>query len=200
MFTFKGRPSWPAAESVLIPVLAALITWLTGFVLAYRSSLGEVSQYGLPLFWKTHVEYPGYASRFGVVSPVSFTAYSLDVLVLDVLLYGGIAYSVIHWRRKHSSLFRAIVLPVSAAWLACATRFFSWSSQYGTWTKGLPVPWMGFWSVGWLYNWVGLGSDVALIAAFEYLAVFLYRGFRVIDAPSPRVSLRPHSENVSEHA
>src|SRR5256885_3332558 len=51
------------SEFVLIPVLAALVTWLTGFVLAYRSSFGEISQYGLPLFWKTHLEYPGSVGR-----------------------------------------------------------------------------------------------------------------------------------------
>ena len=194
LFIFERRFSRRAAEFVLIPVLAALLTWLTGFVLAYRSSYGEVSQYGLPLFWKTHVEYPGYASRFGVVSPVSFTAYSLSVFVLDVLLYSGIAYSVIFWRQRDISLFRCIAIPVSAGWLACATLFFSWSSQYGTWTNGLPIPWMGFWSVGWSYNWIGLASDAALIAAFEYFALFLYRGFRMIHVLSRGVSPVPLGE------
>ena len=198
LFTFKRRFSRLAAEFVLIPVLAALATWLTGFVLAYRSSFGEISQYGLPLFWKTHLEYPGSVGRFGVVSPVSLTTYSLDVFVLDVLLYAGIAYSVVLWRQRHLSLFRNIVIPVSAGWLACATVLFSWSAQYGTWTNGLPIPWMGFWSVGWSYNWIGLASDGALIAAFEYFAFFLYRGFRVIHLPSRGVSPVPLSENVSE--
>ena len=198
MFIFERRFSRLAAEVVLIPVLAALVTWLTGFVLAYRSSYGEISQYGLPLFWKTHLEYPGFAGRFGVVSPVSITTYSLDVFVLDVLLYAGIAYSIILWRERHLSLFRNAVLVVSAAWLACATALFSWSSQYGTWTNGLPIPWMGFWSVGWSYNWIELASDAALIAAFEYFALFLYQGFRVIHLPSRGASPRPLSENVSE--
>jgi hypothetical protein len=152
------------------------------------------------LFWKTHVEYPGYAGRFGVVSPVSFTTYSLEVFVLDALLYGGIAYSVILWRRRQLSLFQATVIPVSAAWLALATVLFSWSSQNGTWTNGLPIPWMGLFVHGWTYNWIGLASDAALIAALEYLVFFLYRGFRVLDVPSPRVSPRPLSENVSEYA
>src|SRR5260370_15196287 len=119
-----------------MPVLAALLTWLSGFVLAYRSSYGEISQYGLPLFWKTHLEYPG-SVGFGVVRiPFSITAYSLDAFVLDVLLYAGTAYSIILWRQRHLSLFRSIVIPVSAGWLACATLLFSWSSQYGTWTNG----------------------------------------------------------------
>ena len=198
LFIFERRFSRLAAEVVLIPVLAALVSWLTGFVLAYRSSYGEISQYGLPLFWKTHLEYPGFAGRFGVVSPVSITTYSLDVFVLDVLLYAGIAYSIILWRERHLSLFRNVVLVVSAAWLACATALFSWSSQYGTWTNGLPIPWMGFWSVGWSYNWIELASDAALIAAFEYFALFLYQGFRVIHVPSRGVSPGPLSENVSE--
>ncbi len=183
---------------MLIPVLAALVTWLTGFVLAYRSSFGEISQYGLPLFWKTHLEYPGSVGRFGVVSPVSLTTYSLDVFVLDVLLYAGIAYSVVLWRQRHLSLFRNIVIPVSAGWLACATVLFSWSAEYGTWTNGLPIPWMGFWSVGWSYNWIGLASDAALIAAFESFAFFLYRGFRVIHLPSRGTSPGPLSEKFSE--
>ena len=198
LFTFKRRFSRLAAEFVLIPVLAALATWLTGFVLAYRSSFGEISQYGLPLFWKTHLEYPGSVGRFGVVSPVSLTTYSLDVFVLDVLLYAGIAYSVVLWRQRHLSLFRNIVIPVSAGWLACATVLFSWSAEYGTWTNGLPIPWMGFWSVGWSYNWIGLASDAALIAAFESFAFFLYRGFKVIYMPSRGASPGPLSENLSE--
>jgi len=198
LFTFKRRFSLLTAEFVLIPVLAALVTWLTGFVLAYRSSFGEISQYGLPLFWKTHLEYPGSVGRFGVVSPVSLTTYSLDVFVLDVLLYAGIAYSVVLWRQRHLSLFRNIVIPVSAGWLACATVLFSWSAEYGTWTNGLPIPWMGFWSVGWSYNWIGLASDAALIAAFESFAFFLYRGFRVIHLPSRGTSPGPLSEKFSE--
>ncbi len=198
LFIFERRFSRLAAEVVLIPVLAALVTWLTGFVLAYRSSYGEISQYGLPLFWKTHLEYPGRVG-FGVETiPFSITAYSLDAFVLDVLLYAGIAYSVILWRQRHLSLFRNTVLVVSAAWLACATALFSWSSQYGTWTNGLPIPWMGFWSVGWSYNWIELASDAALIAAFEYFALFLYQGFRVIHVPGRGVSPGPLSENVSE--
>src|SRR6266849_3398101 len=187
-----GRLSRSAIGYVLVPILAALITWFTGFVLRYHSSSeGEISQYGLPLIWKTHVEYPGYAGRFGIVSPVSFTIYSLDMFVLDVLLYGGIALSIILWRQRHMSLFRNAVIPVSAAWLTYAIAIFSWSSRNGTWTNGFPIPWMGLFIHGWTYGWIGLGSDVALIAALEYLAFFLYRGVRVINGLSRRVSPRP---------
>lgn len=196
---FKRGLSWEAAGLALIPVLAALVTWLSSFVMSYRSSNGVISQYGLPLFWKTRFEYSGYAGRFGVVSPVSFTSYSLDVFILDALLYGGIAYSVILWRQRHLSLLRSILVPVSAAWLTYATLFFSWSSQYGTWTNGLPLPWMGFWSDGWFYNWIGFAFDVAFIAVFEYFALFLYRGFRVIHTASGAVSPVPLSQNVSEY-
>jgi len=182
--TFKRILSWQAYGFALIPVLAALVTWLSGFVLSYRSSDGVISQYGLPLFWKTHLEYPGGVGFIGPLRvPFSTTTYSLDVFVLDLLLYAGIGYSVILWRRRHLSLFMNIVTPVSSAWLAYATVLFSWSSQYGTWTNGLPVPWMGFWSDGWFYNWIGLAIDVAFIAGLEYFAIFLYRGFRVIAVP-----------------
>jgi hypothetical protein len=187
LLTFKVRLSWSTVEIVLVPALATLVTGLTGFVLAYSSTIGygEISQYGLPLFWRTFVEYPGYVGRFGVSSPVSFTTYSSDVFILDVLLYAGIGYLIVLWRRGRVSLFRTIIIPVSSAWLACATAFFPWSSQYQAWTNGLPIPWMGFFlSRGWTYDWIGLASDVAIIAALEYFAFFLYRGFRIKESSS----------------
>jgi len=199
LFAFKRMLSWEAAGFALIPVLAALVTWVSGFVLTYRSSNGVISQSGLPLFWKTRLEYPGSVGFTGVLRvPFSITIYSLGVFVLDMLLYAGIGYSVILWRRGHQPLLRSILIPVSAAWLAYATLFFSWSSQYGTWTNGLPLPWMGFWSEGWFYNWIGFAFDVAFIAAFEYFALFLYRGFRMIVVASEAVSPGPLPQNVLE--
>jgi hypothetical protein len=189
LFAFKRMLSWEVAGFSVIPVLAALVTWLSGFVLTFRSSNGVTSQYGLPLFWKTRLEYPGSVGFTGVLSvPFSITMYSLDAFVLNMLLYAGIGYSVILWRGRHQSLVRRILIPVFAAWLAYATVFFPWSSRYGTWTNGLPLPWMGFWSDGWFYNWIGFAFDVAFIAVVEYFALFLYRGLRMTDVGSRAVS------------
>ena len=186
---FRRVPSWDAAGFVLIPVLAALVTWVSGFVLPYRSSDGVISQYGLPLFWKTHSEYVGGVGFMVPVRALSTTTYSMDVFVLDLLLYAGIGYSVMLWRRIRLSLFTGIVTPMSSAWLAYATVFLSRSSQFGTWS-GLPVPWVGFLYDGLFYNWIGFAIDVAFIAGLEFFAIFLYRGFRVIAIPgrTPKLS------------
>ncbi len=192
-----GSLSRPAIGFVNVPILAAFITWLTGFVISYHSSSqGEISQYGLPLIWKTHVEYPGYAGRFGIVNPVSFTTYSLDMFLLDALLYGGIALSIILWYQGHLSLFKNAVIPLSAAWLTYAIANFPGSSRNGPWTNGFPIGWMGLFIHGWTYNWIGLGSDVALIAALEYFALFLYRGVTMINGLGRCVPPRPLSGNA----
>lgn len=171
----KERLSSPVAELAIATVLSALAAWLGGFALNYRSEFG-LSQYGLPLAWKTQVEHSPIIELVSVT--YSTTSYSWDALLVDVLLYIGVFYSLILlWRGRKFVLWRVLML-VSAAWVTVTSLLYSSSSVYGSWSNGLPIPWMGVWLDGLFYNWVRLVMDVALIVALEYLGFFLYRGFR----------------------
>jgi hypothetical protein len=195
----------PLAELVLISGLVALVAWVSGFFVTYHTSYG-LSQYGLPLVWKTH----GQVSGSPVVSsglhplgiataPMSFTSYSWDVFAVDLLLYFGVFYLVVLLWRGSSVLFRGVLMLVSGAWLSVIALFFSWSSTYGTWTNGLPLPWMGSWYDGRFYNWIWLVMDTTIFVSFEYLALFKYRGFRIGQTNGPIPHDLP-AKSVSEYS
>jgi hypothetical protein len=173
-----------------VPVLAAVITWLTGLVPAYQSSYGIVSQYGLPLFWKARWA----LVLGGIDTSAGFLVYSWDVFVVDTLLYAGLGYLFIFWYWRRSFLFRNTLILVSSGWVACATALFAWSSQIEVLTNGLPIPWMGLGVYAWFYNLTLLVADMMLIAALGYLAFFLYRGIRTskpLSGPMPVVNEPP---------
>ena len=160
---------------MLVPFLAVLIVWLTGFVPVYQSRFGMVFQYGLPLSWKERwpMQYPGY-----VDPSVGVFVYSWDVFIADTLLYAGLGYLFTLWSKRRSSLFRDTLIPVSSGWGACATALFAWSSQNGSLTNGLPVPWTGLGVYVWFYNLTLLAADVVFLAGFGYFTSFLYRSIR----------------------
>jgi hypothetical protein len=184
--------SRPYVSFAVATIFAFLVTWLTGFIpILYGAPSGVLSQYGLPLVWRMHFDYPGHLGPPGLLIPAfHLTTYSWDAFCVDALLYMGIAYSVVLWIRKYYGLFWGLAIAASAAWLAFASAwpFPSWSQiQWGTPANGLPFPWMGiapFTGAG-SYNWIGLGADAILFAALEYFAFFVYRGFRVIHVSSP---------------
>lgn len=184
MSRFRERLSHPFFQFVLAVGLGTLVAWVSGFFLTYHSDFG-FSQYGLPLVWKTRVEYQQ-RTGLGVLSvPFSVTTYLWDAFIVDVLLYLGAFSSFILWRSRLSSWLRRVLIPVSGAWLSVIGLIFSWSSNYGTWTNGLPIPWMGLWNDGWFYNWTSLAMDTAIISTLEYLAFFLYEGLKMTVPEGP---------------
>jgi hypothetical protein len=168
---------------MLVPFLAALVTWLTGFIPVWSTGSVPlynfaVSQYGLPLFWKTRSDHGPIREIESVYLSRAF--YSWDIFVVDTLLIAGVFYLLLLWSRRGSSLFQTLLIVVSSAWVAIATALYAWSSQQGVLTNGLPVPWMGLSSHGvtWYYNLMLFVVDVAFVAGIEYLVLFLYRGIR----------------------
>ena len=185
----RNRISSQRLGMALVPFLAVIATWLTGFVQVYQSVFGFVFQYGLPLSWKTRwpMQYLGYTDH-----SVGIFVYSWDVFTPDALLYAGLGYLFILSSMRESSLFRNTLIVVSSAWVACATALFSWSAPNGSLTDGLPVAWRGLGLYVWSYNLALLASDVMFIAALAYLALFLYRGIRRPKSPE---DTKPYDED-----
>lgn len=134
----RNRISSQRLGMALVPFLAVIATWLTGFVQVYQSVFGFVFQYGLQLSWKTRwpMQYLGYTDH-----SVGIFVYSWDLFTADALLYAGVGYLFILSSMRESSLFRNTLIVVSSAWVACATALFSWSAPNGSLTDGLPVAW-----------------------------------------------------------
>ncbi|TMI24558.1 hypothetical protein E6H24_06690 [Candidatus Bathyarchaeota archaeon] len=103
---------------LLIPTLAAIITWATG-ILVVSHSQGELGpqtpSYGFPLPWIT----VGYAQGCLLVTPYCFT-YSIDwvFLTLDILLYSSTSFA----------LTTIILRATRAQFSALLPRQMSWST------------------------------------------------------------------------
>lgn len=182
MLTFRTQVLRRRTGLVLVPFLAVLVTWLTGFAPVWSTggvsqSNFAVSQYGLPLFWKTRIEYDPLMEIVSTVGTETF--YSWGAFATNTLLYAGLGYLLVLWNRRDSILFRATIITVSSGWMATAAGLFAWSSQRGKMTNGLLVPWMGWTFDGiWYYNLTLLAADVVFVAALEHLVFFLFRGIR----------------------
>jgi hypothetical protein len=164
-----------------ISLVAIALTSLSSLVLTYSTEFLGSQQYGLPLVWKTHLERGcGGGGPLDVLcGSFSITTYQWEYFIFDTLLYSGIGFAVLLGMRR-LSLFAGIFIPVSATWIAWAIAFFvSGPSQPGTWTNGLPIPWVGLFYDGWTYSWLGFTIDVGVFAGLEYFVFFIYRGFKI---------------------
>jgi hypothetical protein len=76
-----------AIAYLLVPLLAVLITWITGFW--GRGIYGGISDYGFPFPWKT-VEFLPVCN----LCPEP-TSYNWGFFLLDVVLYAAIGYGIL---------------------------------------------------------------------------------------------------------
>jgi hypothetical protein len=176
-------PTSTAVWFLAVSLVGAAFAGLSGLVLVYSTQFLGSQQYGLPLVWKTRLERNcggGGGPLDILLGCFSITTYQWAYFIFDALFYMGIGFAATLLSMRRLSLFAGVVIPVSATWITWAIAFFvSGPSQPGTWTNGLPIPWVGLFDDGWTYSWVGFTIDVALLAFLEYVLFFVYRGLRI---------------------